>query len=597
MSGRDLHDLELENEELRKALTRILESRTWRWTGWLRRLARPFVERTDGSRSVSPTDPPDHACLATVYGQPLISILTPIFNPAAHHLREAIVSVLKQCYRRWELILVHDGPVSPETLEIMHDAARSDNRIKIDFLKSQSGISAATNRALAIASGDFIALLDHDDLLAPHALCEVVKHISLNPEADMIYTDEDKVTEAGKHRDPFYKPDWSPELLLSQMYTCHLGVYRRGLAIDIGGFRSGFDGSQDYDFVLRLTEKARSILHIPRVLYHWRIHPASAAGNVQAKPWAYENARRTIAEALDRRNISGDVRTIPGLPGIYRVNLTTALQPLVSIIIPTRNGRMLGDCLRSIFKRSTYKNFEIIVVDNGSDDPATLKIIDKWCGKPPHRVVRSNIPFNHSTLTNIGVQSSSGDLILLLNDDVRIETPDWLEQMAGYALRPDIGAVGCLLTYPSGKIQHVGTILGIGGIAGHVFTGMPSDYKGHFGRIRCTANYSAVTAACMMVERKKWTEVGGLDEKEFSTNFNDVDLCLKLGKNGYRTVVLPFVRNVHHESATRRDTHMLAEATVRMRNRWGQILERDPYYNPNLSLDSSECIPLCKPRY
>ena len=532
--------------------------------------------------------------------QPLISVVIPVYNTPVSYLYACLESVFSQYYSNWELCIADDASSDPQIRRVLEEfRQRSPEKVKIIYRRENGRISATSNSALSLATGEFVAFLDHDDELTPDALLEVVRLISKHPEADMIYSDEDKIAPDGSYVEPFFKPDWSPEQFMCQMYTCHLGVYRRSLLELIGGFRQGFEGSQDYDLVLRLTEKTNKIFHIPKILYHWRIHSGSTAGSPTAKDYAYSAALKALQDALARRGEKGWVEKVPKYPGSYLVHYSLDREPLISIIIPTRDlAKDLSLCLSSIYKKSKYSRFEIIVVDNGSQEEETFEVFrqfEELLGKERFKVFRCEIPFNFSRLVNIGAEQSRGELLLLLNNDTELIGPaNWMEEMAGYAVRREIGCVGAILSYPNNTIQHAGVILGVGGsegpgVAGHIFLGLPTDSPGYFARLKVVSNYASVTGACLMVKRELWDSVGGFDE-EIAIAFNDVDFCLKLLDRGYRHVVLPHVHLYHYEYKSRGYYEDTPEKQARfrrevevMRARWGHILDHDPYYNPNLT--------------
>lgn len=528
--------------------------------------------------------------------KPLISIILPVFNVEERWLRKCIDSVIAQIYPNWELCIADDASSKPHIRKVLEEYIKKDNRIKVIFREENGHISEASNSALEMATGEFIALLDHDDELTPDALYENVLLLNEHPDADMIYSDEDKINENGDRHSPFFKPDWSPDTFLSQMYTCHLGVYRTKLVREIGGFRKGYEGSQDYDLVLRLTEKTDKIYHIPKILYHWRTISESTALNSSSKNYAYESGIKAIQDALDRRGEGGKVTPIKGYPGHYRVRYPVKGNPKVSIIIPTRDGfDILDDCIESIYSKSSYRNFEIIIIDNGSIDANTFRVFEKWKSKEKERfkVERLDIPFNYSKLNNHGVRIADGEILLFLNNDILVKTPTWLEEMIGYTQRESIGAVGAMLLYPDDTIQHAGVILGIRGWAGHSHKGFPENSPGYVGRLLINANYAAVTGACLMVKREDFESVGGFDES-LEVACNDVDLCLKLLKRGKYNVVLPHVKLYHYESKTRgyEDTpekqERFRKEVNRMKEKWGDLLFNDPFYNPNLTLDGED---------
>jgi glycosyltransferase involved in cell wall biosynthesis len=528
--------------------------------------------------------------------KPRISIIVPVYNPPELLLREMIQSVLDQVYPYWELCLADDASPQPHVKAILEEYAAQDERIKVKFREQNGHISAASNSALELATGEFISLLDHDDLLTPDALYEVVLLLNQHPEADMIYSDEDKMNELGQRQDPFFKPDWCPDSFLSRMYVCHLGTYRRSIINEIGGFRLGYEGSQDYDLVLRFTEKTNKIFHIPKVLYHWRIHSASAASGDHAKPYAYDSGVKALADAINRRGEPGKVVRHSRISGAYTIRYDIQDYKRVSIIIPTRNlGDILDRCLQSIFEKSTYPNYEVILVDNGTDEAESLAIFDAWKQREPQRFQchRFDIPFNYSRLNNYGVSKASGDYLLFLNNDTEVITADWIEGMVEQAQRPSTGAVGALLLYPDDTVQHAGVVLGIGGVAGHSHKNFGKDDEGYVRQLICTSNYSAVTAACLMCRREVYEKVAGFNET-LKVAFNDIDFCLKIKKIGYNNVYLPHVSLYHYESKSRgaEDTPEKQERFCQERDdmlsRWGEIILNDPCYSSNLSLETED---------
>ncbi|MEH2096715.1 glycosyltransferase family 2 protein, partial [Nostoc sp.] len=408
---------------------------------------------------------------------------------------------------------------------------------------------------------------------------------------DMIYSDEDKIDETGKLRDPFFKPDWCPDSFLSRMYTCHLGTYRRALVNAVGGFRTGYEGSQDYDLVLRLTEKTTQIFHIPKILYHWRIHPQSAASKPDQKPYAVIAAEKALVDALARRGEHGRVTQAGNLVGHYIIRYTIKDYKLVSIIIPTRDlGNTLDKCLTSIFEKTTYPNYEVILIDNGSQEENTANVISKWQQKESSKFkcYRLDIPFNYSKINNYAVNKAKGDYLLFLNNDIEVITPDWIDAMVEQAQRPSIGTVGALLLYPDNTIQHAGVVMGIGGVAGHSHKHYLADSPGYFDQILTVNNYSAVTAACLMCRREIFELIGGFEE-ELAVAFNDVDLCLKIVEKGYKNIYLPHVMLYHYESKSRgyedtpaKVTRFIQE-TKYMQKKWKNFIEYDPCYSINLT--------------
>lgn len=513
----------------------------------------------------------------------------PVFNTPESFLREAINSVIEQVYPYWELCIADDASTQGHIKKILEEYSLKDQRIKVIFRNHNGHISKCSNSALAIATGEFIALLDHDDVLTPDALYEVVLTLNNHPDADMIYSDEDKITQNNKLKGPFFKPDWCPDSFLSRMYTCHLGVYRLDLVNKIGGFRAGYEGSQDYDLVLRLTEKTDKIFHIAKILYHWRIHPNSTASSIKSKTYAPNAAHKAISDALQRRGEPGKVVPIPGGHQLIRYEIQE--YKLVSILIPTKNlGKILNQCLKSIFEKTEYPNYEVLVIDNGSTETETQKVINYWKNREPEKFKCEvlDISFNFSNINNYAVKSSKGEYLLFLNNDTKVITSDWLNAMVEQAQRPSIGAVGALLLYPNNTIQHAGVIAGIGDVAGHSHKYYPANASGYVNQIQTINNYLAVTAACLMCRREVFKEVGGFEE-ELTVAFNDVDLCFKMIEKGYRNIYLPHVILYHYESKSRgyeNNSDKLKryfKEVEYMKSKWNKFIDRDPCYNPNLT--------------
>lgn len=528
--------------------------------------------------------------------KPIFSILVPVYNVDERWLRSCLDSVRGQVYPHWELCIADDTSTDHRVREVLTEYAAKDARIKVVYREKNGHISAASNSALELATGEYIGLLDNDDVLTADALYENALLLNQHPDADMIYSDEDKIGEDGVRHSPFFKPDWSPDNLLGQMYTCHFGVYRTSIVRQQGGFRLGFEGSQDHDLALRVTETTDKVYHIPKILYHWRTVAESTAANAGAKGYATIAGVKAVREALERRGEGGCVEALEKFPGHYVVHFPVKGQPLISIVIPTRDrARLLGRCLETIFSETTYTNYEVLVVDNGSVKPETLQLFAKWQQLEPKRfrVLHMDIPFNYSRLNNQAVQQARGELLVLLNNDVEIITPNWLEEMAGQALRPSIGAVGAKLLYADQTIQHAGVIIGVGGVGDHTHRGRGSEEPGYFGRLIIVSDYAAVTGACLMVKKELFDQVGGLEEK-LTVAFNDVDFCLKLLAEGYYNVVLPQVKLYHFESKSRgyEDTpekmHRFIGEVNYMKQHWRNYLARDPFYNPNLTLDRED---------
>jgi glycosyltransferase involved in cell wall biosynthesis len=538
--------------------------------------------------------------------QPLISLIMPTYNSPEKWLRLAIESVLKQRYPNWELCIADDASNEPHVRQILEEYRSKDSRIKINFRQRNGHMSAASNTAIEMARGEFIGFLDHDDELSEHALYVVVADLNVYAEADLIYSDEDKIDNEGRRYDPYFKPDWNPALFLAQNFMCHFAVYRTRIVKEIGGLREGYEGAQDWDLAMRLSERVPDshIRHIPHILYHWRAIPGSAALDMDQKSYAREAQRRTLESHFERVGVNA---TILPTAGIYwRIRYALSAAPLVTLIIPTRNGlELLQSCVDTIYQRTTYRPFEILIVDNQSDDPATLKYLARLEKDRGLRVLRYDAPFNYAAINNFAVQHARGEIIGLLNNDLEIITPDWLEEMVSYAVQPEIGAVGAMLYYPDNTIQHAGVILGLGGtrgVAGHAYQQRPPGYSGQATRALLCQNLSAVTAACLVIRRRVFDEVGGLDETNLAIAFNDIDLCLRLRQRGYRNIWTPYAELYHKESASRgyeETPEKLArfeKESDYMRRRWEPLLWNDPAYNPNLALDREAFMLAFPPR-
>ncbi len=530
-------------------------------------------------------------CLAAA---PLISVVMPVYNTPEALLDQAIESVAKQIYPNWELCIADDASTAAWVKPALERWMAREPRIKVCFRSTNGHIAAATNSAFALASGQFVALLDHDDILRPHALAEVAFALDRNPDAQIIYSDEDKITEDGQRRfDPFFKPDWNPDLFLAQNYLNHLTVHRAANIRAAGGWREAYYGSQDYDLNLRIVKAIgqRHIVHIPKILYHWRLTAQSMAQDEGSKTYAVDNAIRALQSHLDQSEARGAVEQIPET-NWYRIRYALPEPaPLASIVIPTRNGHaILKSCIDSITARTTYPNYEIIVVDNGSDDPEALAYFESLEAGGVARVLRYPHAFNYSAINNFAVAQARGQVVALVNNDIEVISPDWLTEMVSLALRPGTGCVGAKLYYPNDTIQHAGVIVGLGGVAGHSHKTFERKARGYFGRLMVTQNVSAVTAACLVVRKAVYEEVGGLDEENLKVAFNDVDLCLKVSAAGYFNVWTPFAELYHHESVSRgseddpvKRARFKAEVMF-MKSKWGAALTADPHYSPHLTL-------------
>lgn len=528
--------------------------------------------------------------------KPLISVLMPVYNPNPEWLIEAIESVRKQIYQCWELCIADDASTDERIRIILNEYASKDKRVKVVFRESNGHISAASNSALELVSGEWVALLDHDDLIAEHALFCVADTIHKNPDIRLIYSDEDKINQSGKRFDPYFKCDWNEDLFYSQNMISHLGVYRADLLKEICGFREGLEGSQDYDLALRCIERIRSsqIYHIPRVLYHWRVHDNSAAQGKDNKPYAHIAGARTLNEHFRRQGVDAHAESLDF--GMYRVRYALPEKlPMVSIIIPTRNQLSLfRRCIKSILNKTTYPNYEIIIIDNGSDDPLALQYFVQLQADPRILVVRDDCAFNYSALNNAAVTSAKGDIVALLNNDIEVISPEWLSEMVSHAMRPGIGAVGARLLYPDNTLQHGGVVLGIGGAADHAHRFLPCHQYGYFGRARVIQSYSAVTGACLVIRKSIYDEVGGMNENDFQVSFGDIDFCLRVREKGYRNIWTPYAKLYHHESASRgydnsteKQLRAAKEASF-LTQRWLALLLNDTAYSPNLSINISD---------
>jgi len=534
--------------------------------------------------------------VAAISSPPTISVLVPVHDPAVLHLRRCITSVLEQSYPHWELCLVDDASQSAVVRRTLDEMAARDARVRVLHRSDNGHISRASNDALAMANGDFVALLDHDDVLDRHALLLMAEAIAARPDVQLLYSDEDKLLEDGRRDHPHFKPELDPDLLLGQNYIGHLMVARAGLVRDVGGFRVGYEGSQDHDLALRLVERLepRQAIRVPWVLYHWRMSLGSTASSSAAKPYTAQAGLRAVEDALRRRGCEGEV-VHAEVANCYRVALTMPEPaPSVSIIIPTRDAHLLiARCVDSLLARTDYPDFEVIVVDNGSRDPEALAYLQRIAGDERVRVRRDDRPFNFSALNNAAVEEAEGELVCLLNNDTEVTDGTWLRQLAAHAVRREIGCVGPKLLFADGTIQHAGVLLGLHGLAGHPYRLMSGEHVGYYGRLTVPHSVSAVTAACLVVERALYRDVGGLDE-ELAVAFNDVDFCLKIQDAGCRNLLVPQVSLIHHESATRgldqdpvRRRRFLREV-ARLKERWRERIYADPCYSPHLSLDHDD---------
>lgn len=524
--------------------------------------------------------------------KPLISVVMPVYNTPENLLREAIDSVLGQIYQNWELCIADDCSTEPRVREILDEYAAADRRIKIVLREANGHISAATNSAFALATGTWIALLDHDDLLRSDSLAEVALEIARHPDAQLIYSDEDKLNDEGLRYDPYFKPDYSRELFRSQNYFNHLTVHRAENIRAAGGWRTGFEGSQDYDLNLRILERidAAMIRHIPKVLYHWRAAKGSVASGGGEKSYAYDAGKRALQEHVDRQKLGATVVEAPDTP-FYRVKLPVPHPaPLVSLIIPAKDKvKLTRGCIASILEKTTYPNYEILLIDNGSAEAETLAYNAKIAANPKVRVISYTKPFNYSAINNFAVAHARGALVGLVNNDIEVIAPDWLTEMASWAMLPDVGCVGAKLYYADETIQHAGCVLGVGGVADHPWRGRRRHDPCYFGQASIIRNCSAVTAACLVVRKALFDEIGGLDEVELKVAFNDIDFCMRVSKAGYANVFTPYAELFHLESQSRGyedNPEKIARFNREIRNmrrKWGSALDTDPYYSINLS--------------
>ena len=527
--------------------------------------------------------------------EPKFSIVIPLYKTPKKYLLEMVDSVLQQTYSNLELCLVDGSGEDSPLSGILKDLQKRDSRVKVKDLGENLGIAENTNAALAMAQGDYIVLADHDDLMALDALYECTKALNENNDIDVIYTDEDKVDmDSKEYFDPNFKPDFNIDYLCSVNYICHLFVFKRELFETLGGFRKEFDGAQDHDLILRYTEKAKVIHHIPKVLYHWRCHINSTSVNPESKLYAFENGAKAVDEHYKRIGIPA--HTTQGIVfGLYNTVYEWEERPLVSILVPNKDHiDDLKKCMDSIDEKSTYRNYEWVIVENNSEEEETFAFYEEIKKRDNVKVVTYEGDFNYSRINNFGEQYASGEYVLLLNNDTELITPDGIKDMLDVCMRDDVGIVGVSLFYPDHTVQHAGVVVGFGGIAGHTFIGKPMGDTGYMFRLVATQDYSAVTAACMMVKKSLFDEVGGLTE-EFKVAFNDIDFCMKVRKTNHLVVYTPHVKFYHYESKSRglEDTPEKVERFGReireFQNRWGEILEKgDPYYNPNLRLDRSD---------
>ena len=526
--------------------------------------------------------------------KPLISIVMPVYNPPLDFLRQALDSVLSQYYPYWELCIADDASSDAAVKHLLEEYAGRDSRFKITYRKTNGHISLASNSALALATGTFIAVMGQDDLLPAHAMYCVANEINQHPDVELIYSDEDKIDERGVRSEPCFKSDWNVDLFYSQNFFSHLGVYKKSLLDTVGGFRAGFEGSQDYDLALRCVANLapKNIRHIACVLYHWRIHKNSTAQLAGNKSYAHIAGLRALAEHVSM--FGATVADGPFL-GSYHVKHPKPIpRPLISLIIPTRDHvDVLSACIESICNKTLYTNWEILIVDNQSEQLATHQFFETLAKDKRIRILKFDAPFNYSAINNFAMTYAKGEILGFINNDIEVITPEWLDEMVAHVVRKNIGAVGARLLYPDGTVQHAGVILGIGGLANHAHLNLSKDEIGYFGRAKLTQNYSAVTAACLLMRKSVFIQAGMFDEKNLPVAFNDVDLCLKVRELGYRNLYCATAELYHHESKSRGfdDTPEKRERAKKeqdfMKLKWGEQLKNDPFYNPNFSRDSA----------
>lgn len=527
---------------------------------------------------------------ATFSYKPKFSIIIPVYNAPKKFLEECIESILAQLYDNFELILVDDHSTNEDVLQVLEHYKKIDNRVNVIYRDDNGHISKATNTGLEKATGEFVALIDNDDIIPINALFEITKALNDDPSYDLIYTDEDKIDTNNRRFDPAFKPDWSPDLLLGTNYISHLGIYRRSILEKLGGFRSEYDGAQDYDLVLRFTEQTSNIKHIPKVLYHWRTLESSTASNPESKMYAFEAGKKALEDTLKRRNIDGQVNHGKQL-GFYDLSYDILNEEKVSIIIPVKNHfEDTKRCLKSIIEKTTYPNFEIIIIDNGSTENEIFELYNEYKKilGDNFTQLNLNIPFNYSRLNNEAVKVAKGKYILFLNNDTEVISKQWLSEMVSFVQFDRVGIVGAKLYYPNDLIQHSGVVLGLGGIAGHPHHLLRAENDGYFGRLIVNVNYYAVTAACAMVKKEDFEAIGGFDEN-LAVAYNDVDLGIRLYNKGKDNIFLHNVELYHYESRTRgyedsgEKLSRLEVESNYMRRKYKDIIDNDTFYSPNLS--------------
>ncbi len=553
------------------------------------------------------TDPDREGILARIGKlkyRPLVSVVMPVYNVKEEWLRRAIESVRRQLYPYWELCIADDNSTQPHLRRVLEEYAAKDSRIKVAYRKVNGHISAASNTALELATGEFLALLDNDDELREHALYMVGEEINAHPQTDLIYSDEDKWDELEGRNSPHFKPNWTPDLFYSYNFISHLGVYRTAIVKKIGGFRVGYEGSQDYDLALRFIEQVPHdhIRHIPHVLYHWRAVKGSVALEPSGKEYAHEAARKALRSHFERTGIDATISAGHGYHHRVKYSLPNPL-PLVSLIVGTRDKEeLLRQVIEGVLEQTDYQPVEIIIVDNQSTDPATQTYLSQLKRDPRIKVLQYDAPFNFSAMNNLGVRAAKGEVVGLLNNDLRVINGEWLKEMVSHALRPEIGAVGAKLLFSDDTVQHGGVILGVGGVAGHAHKYLQRESSGYINRAQVIQNFSAVTGACLVMRRKLYEEVGGLDEQNLAVAFNDVDFCIRIRESGYRILWTPYAELYHLESISRgsdaspENAPRFQDEVHYMKRVWQEVLYNDPCYNPNLTLEHEDLSLASPPR-
>jgi len=534
-----------------------------------------------------------HKTIEKLSYTPKISVVIPVYNTPLKWLYPCIHSVLDQWYERFEVVIYDDGSSSSDTLNALDKIQSLDDRIILVKGNERQGISAATNQAISYVQGDFVAFMDHDDTIEPFAFMEVAKAINNHPNADIFYSDEDKIDPKGKRFGPYFKSDFDEDLLLANNYISHLCVVRKATGEKVSWLQKGTDGAQDHDFLLRLIDVTSSIIHIPKVLYSWRQHPGSTALSHDEKPYAFLAGKRAVEGYIERHGIAGEVKDGPW-KGAYRIERKLDEEPLVSIIIPFKDHpALLDNCVSSILEKTTYQNFEILLVDNNSELNETKSLLKKLHSNKEIRLIKFSKEFNFSAINNFASEQSLGEYLLFLNNDTTVINADWLTEMVSHIKRKNVGVVGANLRYQDNSVQHQGVVLGIGGFAGHIFRHFPADECRHFsqGLVR---QYSAVTGACLLTHRKLFISLGGFDAENLKIALNDVDYCLKVREQGLKVIYTPYAQLYHYESKSRgyentpeKIARLQKEGTF-LKNKWRYLIESDPYYNPNLSLDRED---------